>query len=107
MNNLINELQVFYNEDPSDPFNIYGLAIEYLKSDWVKSRKYFEELLLNHEDYIATYYHAAALYLQINELELAEKTYLKGIEIAKRLGKAHALNELKRAYQSYLEEEFE
>jgi Tfp pilus assembly protein PilF len=101
---FLEKLIEFYNEDSTDPFNIYGLAIEYLKTDSEKSQELFEELLKNHPEYIATYYHAAALYLQKNKINLAEKTYQKGIEVATKLNKSHALNELKRAYQGFLDE---
>lgn len=101
---LLEKLIEFYNEEPADPFNIYGLAIEYLKTDLFKSKELFENLLENHSEYIATYYHAAALYIQLEKLDLAEKTYQKGIEMAKKLNKNHALNELKRAYQAFLDE---
>lgn len=104
MINLLLQLQQFYKEDPSDPFNIYALAIEYLKTDLMRSKALFEELLNNHSTYIAAYYHAAALYIQLNEMELAESTYKEGIEMAQKLHKNHALSELKRAYQSFLDE---
>lgn len=107
MNSLLQNLQEFHKEDPQDPFNIYGLAIEYLKTDTKKTRELFEELLQNNEEYIPTYYHAAALYLAIGDNELAENTYKKGIEMATKLNKNHALNELKRAYQSFLDEELD
>jgi tetratricopeptide (TPR) repeat protein len=107
MADLLEKLKEFYKEDPSDPFNIYALAIEYLKSDLEKAEFYFEELLANYPEYIATYYHAAALFLQKNQFEKAEETFKKGIEMAQRLNKAHAFNELKRAYQAYLDEEYE
>jgi Tfp pilus assembly protein PilF len=107
MISLLQNLLEFYKEDPKDPFNIYGLAIEYLKTDIEKTRELFEELLQNHEEYIPTYYHAAALYLAIGNKEFAENTFRKGIEIATKLNKYHALNELKRAYQSFLYEEYD
>jgi tetratricopeptide (TPR) repeat protein len=107
MSILLNQLIEFYEEDPSDPFNIYALATEYLKTDAGKSKSLFEELLLNHPNYTPTYYHAAALYSSLNDNELAKKTYLKGISITEKLNKTHALMELKRAYQMLLDEEFE
>jgi Tfp pilus assembly protein PilF len=101
---LLEKLIEFYEEDPTDPFNIYGLAIEYLKTDLQKSKALFEELISIYPEYIATYYHAAALYLQLGETSLAENTYKTGIEMAQKLNKNHAFNELKRAYQAFLDE---
>jgi tetratricopeptide (TPR) repeat protein len=104
MTPLLENLKEFYREEPTDPFNIYALATEYLKSDLVKARELFEKLLEKFPNYIATYYHAAALYSQINEMELADITYRNGIRIAELLNKNHALMELKRAYRSFLDE---
>ena len=67
LKDLLSQLQQFYKEEPTDPFNIYALATEYLKTDLIQSKLLFEELLNNHSAYIATYYHAAALYMLLNE----------------------------------------
>ncbi len=102
MSNLLTQLLAFYKEDPADPFNIYGLALEYQKIDIEKAISFFEELLKNHPNYIATYYHAAALYDSIGNVEQANNVYLKGIAVAKEFKKNHALAELERSYQSFL-----
>ncbi len=104
MSKILATLEQFYQEDPMDPFNIYGLALEYSKTDLPKAKLFFENLLQNHPEYIATYYHAAALYCQLNEFDLAENTYKKGISIAEKLGKNHAMIELKRAFLAFQEE---
>lgn len=107
MTQFLSQLLQFYSEEPTDPFNIYALAIEYQKTDIPKAQFYFEELLKNYPEYTATYYHAAALYLQINKPELAREVFLKGLEITEKLNKNHANGELKRAYRSFLDEEME
>ncbi len=107
MTQLLSQLIQFYNDDPADPFNIYGLALEYRKFDLEKAEYYFQELLKNHPEYIATYYHAAAFFIDLSKYNLAQATYLKGIEIAENLNKNHALSELKRAHRAFLDEEFE
>ena len=100
-NDRIKQLEKFLADDPHDPFTKYALAIEHLKIDKAKSRKLFEDLLENHPDYIGTYYHAAALYTELNERDLAEKVYKKGIEKATELHQAHALRELQSAYLNF------
>lgn len=102
MSILLNQLLAFYEEDPSDPFNIYGLALEYQKIDTKKAISFFEKLLKYHPNYIATYYHAAALYDSLGNIEQANEVYLKGIIIAKEFKKNNALGELERSYQSFL-----
>lgn len=97
----IAQLKQFLKEEPEDPFLKYALAMEYLDTEPSKSRELFESLLENHPDYIGTYYHAAALYAEMDQRELAEKTYQTGIEKAKALNEAHALKELKTAYLNF------
>lgn len=107
MTHFLSQLIQFYNEEPTDPFNIYALAIEYQKFDIQKAQFYFEELLKNYPEYTATYYHASALYLQMNKPEMASEVFLKGLEITQKLNKTHANGELKRAYRAFLDEEME
>lgn len=100
----LEQLRKFYEEEPTDPFNAYALATELLKFDLQAARQLFEELITNHPNYWATYYHAAALYTTLEEFDLAEQTYQKGIEITANLQNEKALKELKGAYQMFLDE---
>jgi tetratricopeptide (TPR) repeat protein len=104
MLNRLEILRQFVEEEPQDLFNHYALATELLKTDKAQSRQIFEYLLQNHPDYLATYYHLGALYVELGEAELAEKTYLMGIELANKLGNDKTLKELKGAYQMFLDE---
>jgi tetratricopeptide (TPR) repeat protein len=104
MNNRLEILRQFVEEEPQDSFNHYALATELLKTDKAESRQIFEYLLDNHVDYLATYYHLGALYVELGENDLAEKTYLLGIELANKLGNEKTLKELKGAYQMFLDE---
>lgn len=97
----INQLEVFLSQDPADPFTRYALAIEYLEDKPNRSRELFEELLKDFPDYIATYYHAAALLASQGEIKLAEKIYQLGIAKAEELKEFHALKELKSAYLNF------
>lgn len=91
------QLQQYYEEDPGDPFNLYALAQEYLKSAPEKSRHLFETLLQQHADYLPTYYHAAKLFQEMNEKEKAIRIFENGIELAKKLNDTKALRELRSA----------
>jgi tetratricopeptide (TPR) repeat protein len=96
-------LKGFLEEEPNDPFNSYVLALEYLKSDLKESKFYFESLLEKFPDYLATYYHAAALFGDLEMIEEAKKTYLKGIDLAILQKNTKTELELKKAFQSFLE----
>lgn len=98
-------LQAYYEEDPSDPFNAYALAIEHLDNDPIKSLFFFKELLNKHPTYLPTYYHAAELFTNMGMPEQATEVYQKGIELALEQKQPKALQELKNAYQNFLLEE--
>lgn len=95
----------FYEEDPHDPFNVYALALEYMKFDGEKAVQYFDELLSKHPDYLPTYYHAAQLYGALEQHDKAVHTYEEGIKLAIQLNNNKTLTELQRAYQMYQDEQ--
>lgn len=98
----LEQLLLFYQEEPDEPFNIYALANEYKSKDQEKAIKYFEILLQEHPGYIATYYHLAHLYIDLDQEELAKETFEKGIEIAIKNNESFALRELKSAYDEFM-----
>ena len=98
----LEQLLIFYEEDPNDPFNIYALANEYKSFDLKKALEFFELLVKNHPNYTATYYHLAHLYIDIGEDENAKITFEKGIEKATSNNDALALRELKNAYAEFM-----
>ena len=95
-------LEQYYKEDPNDPFNVYALALEYQKTDPLRSRDLFEKLLTEHTGYLPTYYHAARLFADINEGAKAKSVYEKGIALAKQKLDNKALRELQSAYNEFL-----
>ena len=96
------QLQKFYEEDPRDPFNVYGLALEYLKHDVQQSRKLFEQLLTEHPNYLPVYYHAAKLYQELNERKKAISVYEKGMEVAGQQQDFKTRRELQSAYDELM-----
>ena len=102
----ISQLLEFLESEPDDPFIIYGLAMEYQKSDSreynQKAQKCFETLLDSFPSYLPTYYHAAAFFADLGVTEKAKDTYKQGIEVANKQGDQHALAELQNAYQNFL-----
>lgn len=100
-NERIQQLIRFVEEEPNDPFNVYALAMEYMSNQPAQARLYFDQLLANHPDYLPTYYHAAALYADLDERERAAELYEKGILLAKAQQNQKALQELERAQQAF------
>lgn len=97
----IRQLKKFLEDDPHDPFLLYALATEYVKADPQEALTYYQQLLEQHPDYVPTYYHAAALYADLGQVEKAERTYQTGIKAAQKEGDTHALRELQTAYLNW------
>jgi tetratricopeptide (TPR) repeat protein len=98
----LEQLIRFYEEDPSDPFTLYGLALEYLKIDTSKSEAYFDKLLTDFQQYLPTYYHAAKLKATIGKKDEAIDIYEKGIQVAIAQEDKATHRELKSAYEEFL-----
>lgn len=98
----LEQLIKFYEEDPNDAFNIYGLALEYLKSDVKKSEELFDKLLTNTAHYLPAYYQAAKLKEELGAKETALVIYQSGIELAKKMNDRKTFQELQSAYDELL-----
>ena len=98
----LQQLIKFYEEDPKDAFNVYGLALEYYKTDVQKSEEFFNKLLAEFPEYLPAYYHAAKLKEELGVNETALTIYKKGIELAAKLNDQKTLQELQSAYKELL-----
>lgn len=107
MVNRVKSLRQFIQDDPSDPFNKYALALELIaKHEHKEALNWISELLSEHPDYVPTYYQAAHFYWDLGMIKQAGDTFDKGIRLALEQGEQKALVELRAAYQNFkLEEE--
>ncbi len=97
----IQQLIRFVQDEPGEPFNVYALAMEYINGRPAQARLYFDQLLAEHPHYLPTYYHAAALYAELDERDRAAELYDKGIELARAQNNQKAMLELQRAQQAF------
>jgi predicted Zn-dependent protease len=95
----LQSLLQLWEQEPEDPFLAYAVATEYRKTDRALARAMYEQLVADHPDYTATYYHLASLYRELGEPDLAVDTYVRGVAACLRVGDRHALAELRRAQQ--------
>lgn len=95
--NRLETLLELYSESPEDSFVIYGLALEYINSDLHKARSYFDILLKEHPDYLATYYQAGKLYEKLALSDKALDIYNTGIQLALKKKDFHTESELQSA----------
>ncbi|WP_162628105.1 tetratricopeptide repeat protein [Arcticibacterium luteifluviistationis] len=94
----------FLEEEPSDPFNRYAVAMEVLKVDAQQSIEHLEILMNEFSDYLPTYYQLAQLYFDKDELEKAAAVYEVGIALAKAQKNQKIEKELEGAYQMLKDE---
>ncbi len=96
----IKMLEQFLKDDPSDPFNLYALALEYQKLNLNEATELFEQLLTKHPNYLPTYYMAGINYVdQANPIQ-ALSILQKGLVLAKSQKNMTAARELKSAIEN-------
>jgi len=99
MSNRLEELQQFLKESPNDPFLKYAITTEYKKmGDTENTLAGFQDLRVNHPDYVGAYYHFAKFMEEQGRKEEALEIYQAGMEVAQRLRNRHAYGELLSAY---------
>ncbi len=92
--NRLEQLQQFVDDDPNDPFNLYALALELMKSDVSKAEALFNKLLSEHETYLPAYYQAGDLFESLGKHARAIEILQKGITLARSAGEMKTLREL-------------
>ncbi|RAV97825.1 tetratricopeptide repeat protein [Pseudochryseolinea flava] len=98
----LEQLQQFLKDDPSDPFNVYALALEYQKSNQEEAIRLFDELLINHSDYLPTYYTAGKLFASTGEVQKATTIFEHGIAKAREQQQHKTVRELQSALNELL-----
>ena len=85
---------------PADPFLKYALAMEYIsQGNTPQSRYYFELLVSEFPDYVATYYQYGKLEEESGNNEAAIALYSLGIEKATAAGDQKTAQELRAAME--------
>src|SRR5260370_13811207 len=96
--NRIATLRTRVDQNPTEPFARYGLAMEYAKSgNLVEAVREYRALLEQHENYAAAYYHGGHALEKMGRVEEAREMYEKGIEVTTRSGDMKTRNELQAA----------
>jgi hypothetical protein len=93
----LEQLLRFAEEEPNDPFNLYAVAMEYLKLDQGKATPFFEVLVKEHPAYVPTYYTFGKLLQAQKEFDRAMKIFTAGVGRARDAGDRKAMEELKSA----------
>ncbi len=89
------KLEALLTKNPEDPFLGYGLAMEIIKEgDTAAGVAQLERVIASNPDYQAAYFQLGQVLAQEGEAERARHWLRKGIDAAKRIGDAHAAEEM-------------
>ena len=91
----LKQLEKFVEEDPTDPFNKYALALELANEDPSRALALLTDIIKLTPGYVPTYYQAANLFLEQNRLEEARIVIEKGILAARQAKEFKTVTELK------------
>ncbi|MFN3940076.1 MAG: tetratricopeptide repeat protein, partial [Chitinophagales bacterium] len=92
------QLFTYLEQNPNDSFLLYCVALENIKlHNYQEALTYFNQIINNEPDYIATYYHLGKLYERLDNTQKAIETYETGLAIAQKLNDRHAHAELAEA----------
>ncbi len=101
MSTRLELLKRYLQEDPSDSFLRYALALEFIAlNDHLMAYEQLTKLLFDDPDYLAAYYMAGKTAEAIQKNDAAKNWYAKGIEVAKMQKDLHTMNELSAALDS-------
>jgi predicted Zn-dependent protease len=96
----IEQLKAFIDQDPSDPFPRYALALELdAGGDTPAAVSILEDLLSRAPRYVATYQQLGTLYQKQGAIAKARAILRAGIATAKQEGDAHAAGEMREALE--------
>jgi Tfp pilus assembly protein PilF len=96
--NRLEILRSMVEQDPSDSFRRYGLAMEYVNSgDLLAGVDEFIKVLDHNPKYAAAYFHGAQTLEKLGRVDEAKGLYRRGIEVTSAMGDDHTCSELQAA----------
>jgi Flp pilus assembly protein TadD len=91
-------LKSMVEQNPSDSFLRYGLAMEFRNSgDLEGAVREFRALMAANPDYAPAYFHGGQTLERMGRLDEAREWYGKGVEVTTRSGDQHARSEMQAA----------
>ena len=91
-------LKSMVEQNPTDSFARYGLAMEYRNSgDLQAAMAEFRSLMSINPDYSPAYFHGGQTLERLGLLDEAREVYTKGVEVTIRTGNEHARSEMQGA----------
>jgi predicted Zn-dependent protease len=91
------QLEAFLVDDPDDPLLRYGVAMEYVsEGDAETALRWLQELIGVQPEYVPAYLQAGQVLVRLDREEEARAVYRTGIARARKVGDAHAADEMER-----------
>jgi Tfp pilus assembly protein PilF len=92
------QLQTMLQKEPNDTFLLYGLALEYKKSnDAAHAIEFLDRVLKLDAGYCYAYHQKGLAYESLGDVEAAKRTYREGMDAARKKGDEHARQEIEAA----------
>ena|ERR1700722_8935094 len=96
--NRLEVLLSMVDQNPTDGFSRYGLAMEYVRSgDLETAMDQFVQLLEHNPNYAAAYFHGGQTLEKLGRIDEAKGLYRRGIEVTGEMGDDHTRSELQAA----------
>ena len=93
-------LENMLQQQPRDPFLLYGIAMEHKKkADFAKAIEFLNRALQADPNYSYAYYQRGQVHEEMGEVDAAKESYRLGIDVARVSGDAHAHSELQTALE--------
>ena len=91
----VETLKNMLEQDPSNAFARYGLAMEYTNSGELEQAvAEYEKLLAATPDYVAAYYHGGQALEKLGRPDDARAIYERGLAACRRKGDGHTASEI-------------
>lgn len=98
MTDRLLQLQKMLEREPTDPFLLYGVAMEHKKAGRAEDAiEFFEKTIAVDSGYCYAFYQLGQTYEQLGDTARAKKWYEDGIVAARVKGDDHARSELESA----------
>src|SRR5262249_27362617 len=101
MSDRLAQLEKMLEKEPTDPFLLYGVAMEHKKAERAADAiEFFERTIAADAGYCYAFYQLGQIYEHLGDEARAKQAYEDGISAARVKGDAHALSELQTALES-------